>query len=325
MFSILKPKWNAKGKHCIVTGGSSGLGFELAALLLQRGADVTIIARNQQRLDEAIEKLKPVSSSSQSHLHAISGDLSSSTGAREALEQAIKYHPENKADAVFMCAGASYPGFFLSQPDSDFTSTIDQSYYTALWTSRAAAQLIARQILSPSTSKAGPPSSPPKLVFVASTLSFLSFAGYSSYSPAKYALRGLSDALRNELQLVGIDVHCFFPAGIITPGFEKENTTKPQLCRIIEGSDEPLMPAKVASHLYKGLEKGQFHISYDIATEIFRSSAGGLAPSNGVVLDTLLSFIGRIGIPIWRIWADKQVRDYRAEYLQKLQADGFFN
>lgn len=39
-------------------GGSSGLGLALAKLLLARGADVTIIARNQGRLDAALTDLK---------------------------------------------------------------------------------------------------------------------------------------------------------------------------------------------------------------------------------------------------------------------------
>lgn len=108
---------------------------------------------------------------------------------------------------------------------------------------------MARRTLSPTHT---PYPSPPKLIFVSSILSFMSFAGYTSYSPAKYALRGLADGLRNELLLVGIDVHCFFPTGILSPGFDTENLTKPGLCKVIEGSDEPLSPAKVASHLYTG-------------------------------------------------------------------------
>lgn len=61
-----------------------------------------------------------------------------------------------------------------------------------------------------------------KIVFVSSMLGMLSFAGYGSYSPAKFAVRGLADTLRNELQQYGISVHIFFPGGIKSPGFDKE-------------------------------------------------------------------------------------------------------
>lgn len=61
-----------------------------------------------------------------------------------------------------------------------------------------------------------------KIVFVSSMLGLLSFTGYSTYSPTKYALRGLADTLRNELKRYNIDVHIFFPGNIDSPGFVTE-------------------------------------------------------------------------------------------------------
>ena len=42
-----------KGKHVIVTGGSKGIGKEVAKEFVKRGANVTIMARNPQQLSEA--------------------------------------------------------------------------------------------------------------------------------------------------------------------------------------------------------------------------------------------------------------------------------
>lgn len=61
-----------------------------------------------------------------------------------------------------------------------------------------------------------------KIVFISSVVGLMSFAGYSTYSPTKYAVRGLADTLRNELQRYGINVHIFFPGTIFSPGFETE-------------------------------------------------------------------------------------------------------
>jgi hypothetical protein len=44
-------------QHCYVTGGSTGLGLALSVLLAQQGADVSIVARNENNLKAAIEKL----------------------------------------------------------------------------------------------------------------------------------------------------------------------------------------------------------------------------------------------------------------------------
>ncbi len=46
-----------RGKVVIITGGSSGFGFEAARMLLDMGAKVAITGRNQQRLDEAAARL----------------------------------------------------------------------------------------------------------------------------------------------------------------------------------------------------------------------------------------------------------------------------
>lgn len=45
-------------QHCFITGGSSGLGLSLAVLLVRKGANVSIVARNEERLKKALETLE---------------------------------------------------------------------------------------------------------------------------------------------------------------------------------------------------------------------------------------------------------------------------
>jgi NAD(P)-dependent dehydrogenase (short-subunit alcohol dehydrogenase family) len=45
-------------QHCYVTGGSTGLGLALAIILTKRGADVSIVARNEERLKSALNELE---------------------------------------------------------------------------------------------------------------------------------------------------------------------------------------------------------------------------------------------------------------------------
>jgi len=51
------------GRVVIVTGGSQGMGKCVAILLAQKGAHVAIVARNQQKLDDALVEIKVCSSS----------------------------------------------------------------------------------------------------------------------------------------------------------------------------------------------------------------------------------------------------------------------
>lgn len=91
-----------------------------------------------------------------------------------------------------------------------------------------------------------------KIVFVSSVLGYFSIVGYSTYSPGKFAVRGLAEALQSEFLLYGIGVHICFPGTIFTPGYEEENKVKPQVTLKIEESDSGSQPEVVAAHLLKG-------------------------------------------------------------------------
>lgn len=51
-------KTSYAGKTVLITGGSTGIGFALAKELVHRGAHVTLVARNQGRIDSAIVDLR---------------------------------------------------------------------------------------------------------------------------------------------------------------------------------------------------------------------------------------------------------------------------
>ena len=71
------------GKSIIVTGGSSGIGFAAAQLLLAEGAMVTICGRGRTRLDEAASRLDS------SNLHTVRADVLDSRSAARAIAEAV--------------------------------------------------------------------------------------------------------------------------------------------------------------------------------------------------------------------------------------------
>jgi 3-dehydrosphinganine reductase len=118
-----------------------------------------------------------------------------------------------------------------------------------------------------------------KIVFVSSVLGYMSIIGYSSYSPAKHALRGayfksvlfcvlkdwpgLAETLRSEMLLYGIGVHIMFPGTIYTPGYEEENHTKPKITLKIEESDSGSKPEHVARMLLEGdVAENGYYLSF---------------------------------------------------------------
>ncbi|KAI7115506.1 hypothetical protein KC352_g34325, partial [Hortaea werneckii] len=49
-----KNHFDVDGRTILLTGGSQGMGRGLAKLLAEKGANIVIVARNQQKLDEAL-------------------------------------------------------------------------------------------------------------------------------------------------------------------------------------------------------------------------------------------------------------------------------
>jgi 3-dehydrosphinganine reductase len=101
-----------------------------------------------------------------------------------------------------------------------------------------------------------------KIVFTASLLSFCVIPGWASYAPARAAIRMLADTLREECLLYDIDIHCTFPANILTPGFEVEEKTKPAITKTFEGTAGAESAETVARRIIKKLERGDKHITY---------------------------------------------------------------
>ncbi|KNZ78088.1 3-ketodihydrosphingosine reductase TSC10, partial [Termitomyces sp. J132] len=296
-----------------VTGGSTGLGFSLAVILAKRGANVSIVARNQKRLDDALAELEKVRKSPEQKLRAYSFSLDRAQESADALCAVCEPYNGQAPDAIFACAGASKPMFFVEMEEADLIDGMTMGYWVQAWTAFAAAKLMARQ------ERKG------KIVFVSSTLGYMSFLGWSSYSPAKHALRGLADTLHSELMLYGIDVHIFFPPTMFTPGFNHENETKPKIVREIESTDDGMTADQAAFALFKGVESGRVHITGDLITSLFRSSTRGATPHNNWILDGIYDFVAFIVAPIWRSSVDKKVISHQREHKEYLDGKGFFS
>ncbi|CEF41414.1 3-oxoacyl-[acyl-carrier protein] reductase [Acetobacter senegalensis] len=64
--------FSLKGRRALVLGGSSGLGFGVASALAQLGAEICILARNQEKLHDAVAELKKING----NISGISFDIS---------------------------------------------------------------------------------------------------------------------------------------------------------------------------------------------------------------------------------------------------------
>ena len=110
---MLKPmsaKWSAadvpdqSGRVAIVTGANSGLGFDTAAVLADKGAHVVLAVRNLDKGNEAADRIKQASPNAVVALQEL--DLTSLDSVRKAADELRAAHP--RIDLLINNAGVMY-------------------------------------------------------------------------------------------------------------------------------------------------------------------------------------------------------------------------
>jgi 3-dehydrosphinganine reductase len=270
------------------------------------------VARNEERLAKALAEVEKYRINPDQKLRTYSFSLTDADASEAALEAASQAHGGILPDAVFLCAGSSTPGFFVEEDAKSLQKGMDNTYWVQAYTALTYTKQTVRN------------KRPGKIIFVSSLLGYMSMIGYSSYSPGKHALRGLAETLRSELLLYGTTVHIMFPGNIDSPGYVEENRVKPKITLDIESTDKPTAPELLAEELVHGVQRGDFHISPDLLSNIFRSSTLGATPHNNLLLDGIYAAIGWIGLPLWRRDVDSTVLKHRKEHNDYLASKGFY-
>ena len=83
---IFEKPINLQDAHVLVTGGSSGIGKEVAREALKLGAKVTIVARDVKKLESALNDLKNTSSK----VAMLSIDVSNNENSNEEIRQKLQ-------------------------------------------------------------------------------------------------------------------------------------------------------------------------------------------------------------------------------------------
>ena len=110
--------FNLKGKVAVITGASSGLGMQMSYAFANQGADLVILARRLDRLNELKSKLE----NKGSKVLAIKCDVTST----EDIKNAAKLAEETfkKVDILVNCAGSSRDKGILDMTDEEWDFTI---------------------------------------------------------------------------------------------------------------------------------------------------------------------------------------------------------
>jgi 3-dehydrosphinganine reductase len=243
------------GAHVVITGGSSGIGLATARRSVERGARVSLVARDEAKLGDAAVSVGAVATAS--------ADVADAEAVRAAMGRLVAQ--AGPCDVLITAAGSAHPGYFDQLDDAVFRDQMDVDYFGTLHAVRA---------VVPSMVERGHG----HVVTISSTAGLIGVFGYSAYAPAKYAVRGLAETLRSELAPHGVVVACAYPPDTRTPGLDAENELKPAETERISAAIKPREADDVARAIVRGIEKDRLVITADVQTAALARGAGLLGP-----------------------------------------------
>lgn len=233
------------GKLALITGGSSGIGYALANQLVEAGGSVILLARSQEKLDEAKTSLSSQLSQPDQLIHAIPADVTDVESLSMAIEDMAK--TIGIPDFIFNCAGVALPGYIEQLKLEVFKWTMDIDYHGTV----NVIKLLLPHLLQRGSGH---------IINFSSMAGVIGTFGYSAYSGAKFAVRGFSDVIRSELTPKNIRVSIVYPPDTDTPQLAFENQFKPYETRELAGSDKPISAAAVARETLKSVSRGKYAI-----------------------------------------------------------------
>ncbi len=218
-----------------ITGGSSGIGFAIAELVVREGGRVVLLARNEKKLLTAQKQIGKQS------CHTQVLDVSKIDAVSDIIKKAIETF--GAPDMLINNAGIAHPDHFYDLDLGVFEQTIRTNLLGTIAVTKAAVPFM----------KVGS-----RIVNVSSMAGFIGTYGYTSYSASKFGIIGFSQALRNELKPEGIRVSVLCPPDTDTPQLVEENKTKPPETYAISGNAKLMSAAGVAASFGRGVKRNRF-------------------------------------------------------------------
>lgn len=193
-----KPLRSITGRHVLITGGSSGIGYWIAVNCVKLGANVTIIARNVNKLESALEKIKLHKINDKQLIQYRSIDLSKSY---ESCQSALSSLEEEVAPIYMLvnCAGGAICGRVDEVSADDAVYLMNINYFSVYYPTRYVLTKMKQ-------------TNEGIITITGSQASLMGVYGYGPYAAAKFALRGLAETIAMEVSNTKITVTLALPA-----------------------------------------------------------------------------------------------------------------
>jgi NAD(P)-dependent dehydrogenase (short-subunit alcohol dehydrogenase family) len=257
----------SKEKVAVVTGSSSGIGFETSLLLARKGFYTYATMRNLNKS----AKIEEIAEKEDLHLKVLKLDVTDDESVKDAIRQIIDESP--RIDVLVNNAGYGVMGAVEDLSMNDFKSQFETNFFGAIRVTKEVIPIMRKQGNG-------------NIINVSSVGGIIGLPLNSAYISSKFALEGWSESMRYELEQFGIDVTLIEPGVVKTNFFENvvinnntgstDNKTSAysQLTqKLFEGfvpmltSSTSSVPLDVAEVIYQAIESNNREVRYPVGKD----------------------------------------------------------
>lgn len=267
-------------KHILITGGSSGIGLSIAEIFvteyLPHLQQLTIVARDKRQLDKAQKHLEQLIETAQSKIsnrlsvpkpkvHVLSLDVSIASDVSTKIAAYIQTF--GTPTMLLNVAGTSAAGVMEDTDIATYQHLMNVNYFGSVSITKSILPHMKKQRVG-------------AIAFTSSAAGQIGLFGYTAYSPTKFALRGLAEALAMEVRPYNISVTVVYPADTDTPGYSIENEPgkKPKETILLEQSGGLFQSTDVARKVVSATVKGYDSVWFGLEGWMLTTLTSGMSP-----------------------------------------------
>jgi len=224
----------------LLTGASSGIGAVLASMLAKEGADLVLLARRKDRLQNIAERIGQQFSSRKVVL--VDGDITDAAVRHRAVQSAIEQL--GGLDILINNAGVGATALIEETTPETLRRMFEVNFFALFELTQLALPHLKKGI-------------EPMMVNLSSIVGLRGVPHYGVYGAAKFAVSGLTESLRAEVSQYGIDVLLVCPGTTQTEFFDvlHQSTSAPAL-----PSHRPVTSEYVAVRIVRAMKQGRHKI-----------------------------------------------------------------
>lgn len=199
-----------KGKRALITGGTSGIGKEIALEFAREGAHVAILGRNVKRAQETFRQIEEQCASlEEQKVWVDTVDVSKKSEVDKSVERLLKAW-DGGIDLLVNNAGITRDKLLMRMEEEDWDEVIQ--------TNLKSVYIMCRAVIRPMVkARYG------KIINIASVVGLMGNPGQVNYAASKLGVIGLTKSLAKELATRGVCVNAIAPGFIQTPMTERLN------------------------------------------------------------------------------------------------------